>query len=260
MIEAVDQLVEDYYSWMRMQTLTHLETSSGWGLISTPFIGLNNDHISISVKEEGNSILLSDEGDTLANLKLEGVKFDNRSKTRLKYKNDILRNFGVEINAHDELIVKCKKNEFPQYAHNFIQAIKELSDLSVLSSKSVAKIFNDDVRSYFDDLNIVYTEEIFLKSADGLNIKYDFIVPQRQTDFLVRSFSRVNESHIKGFFYDSDSVMESRRKEGIALAIINDSQIKPNPSLLEAIGNRTNTKFLLWSERLNENSKQLLVA
>jgi len=260
MIDTIDLLVDDYYSWMRLNTLAHFEQSTDWGLISTPFVGLNNDHIAIAVKVEGEDIYLSDDGDTLGNLLLEGVVFDQRSKTRLRLQQEILRNYGVQINGQDELIRHCQKEHFPQAAHDFVQAIKELSDLHVLGKSNVSHIFNDDVRAYFDDLDIFYSEELFLKSKDNLSVKYDFIIPKRHSEILVRSFNRVHEGFIKQFFYDSDSVAEGRRKDCVSLAIINDTQVKPDRELLNAIGSRPNTQFLLWSERLSDEGKKLLVA
>lgn len=67
--------IDKYYLWLKERTFIEHEEHSDWLVISTPFMGAFNDDIEIYAKKEGDQLLLRDNGETLTNLELQGVKF-----------------------------------------------------------------------------------------------------------------------------------------------------------------------------------------
>ena len=58
--------VNEYYEWLRKRTFVQKDGTTGWSVVSTPFVGLFNDTIDLFVKllPDGN-VILSDDGNTL---------------------------------------------------------------------------------------------------------------------------------------------------------------------------------------------------
>ena len=44
----VEDMINDYYKWLRQRTTTRLDETTGWSAISTPFLGAFNDPIEMS--------------------------------------------------------------------------------------------------------------------------------------------------------------------------------------------------------------------
>ena len=65
----IDNRIAEYYQWLKDNTAIREDKGTGWGSVSTPFVGLFNDNIEIFVKKESDTkILLSDDGETIENL------------------------------------------------------------------------------------------------------------------------------------------------------------------------------------------------
>lgn len=145
----VDTYVDNYYNWLREKTHIQNNGSSNWSLINTPFIGAFNDCIEIYAQKKGNRLFLSDNGETIANLELQGVSFQG-SKKRLEILETILLSYGVK-NNRDELVIESSLDKFSQSKHNLLSAIIEINDLYVLSKHNVSSVFKEDVRSYLEE-------------------------------------------------------------------------------------------------------------
>ena len=46
----INELIENYYNFLKQKTAVITETGSKWVVISTPFIGLFNDTLEIFIK------------------------------------------------------------------------------------------------------------------------------------------------------------------------------------------------------------------
>ena len=94
----LDDKLNEYFAWMRDNTIAKEDPLTGWSVISTPFTGLFNDNIQIYAKRENGEIVLSDDGETLENLSLAGLDI-SRSQQRKQYFDLILHNYGVILNG-----------------------------------------------------------------------------------------------------------------------------------------------------------------
>lgn len=255
----VDEHIENYFKWLKDNTISIIDSQSGWTMINTPFMGIFNDGIEIYAKKEKHKIILSDDGVTLKNLELSGVSIF-RSTTRKELLQNVLRNHGVTL-INNELTIEANKNNFCQKKHNFLSALMELNDFEILAKHNVSSMFKDDIREYLDDNQVIYTPDFIYRGATGLEFTFDFQMMYQKKEVIVKSFNTINKSNLTSFLFSWNDVSEFRRekikKEVIGLAIINDTSNSIKPEYIDALKQK-GSDFILWSGRnLKESIKKL---
>lgn len=255
----IDALMEDYYLFLKEKTLVTPNKSTGWIEISTPFTGLFNDTVDIYAKKDGNKIILSDDGNTLRDLELSGFEI-SRSPKRKEILDRILINYGVRIN-NEELITEATERDFPQKKLNLISAISETADMYYLAKHTVASIFREDVKSYLDNQQLIYTPYFISKGSTGLEFTFDFQIAYRNTEIVIKSFNSVNKINLPHFLFTWEDIKKVReqqtQKEIIGLAVINDIDREVSEEYLSALDNK-GAQYILWSQRNSEeNIKKL---
>lgn len=246
----INTLIDDYYSFLKEKTLVSDSNASNWVEISTPFIGLFNDTVDIYAKKDGNRIILSDDGNTLRDLELSGLEI-SRSPKRKEILDRILINYGVQIN-NDELITEATERDFPQKKLNLLSAISETADMYYLAKHTVASVFREDVKTYLDELELIYTPYFISKGSTGLEFTFDFQIAYRNTEIVIKSFNSVNKMNLPHFLFTWDDIKKVReqqtQKEIIGLAVINDVDTEVSDEYLSALDNK-GAKYILWSQR-----------
>lgn len=257
----VNTYVDDYYKWLREKTFIQQDSTSDWFLINTPFMGAFNDSIEIYARKNGDQLTLSDNGETMNNLELQGLNIQG-SKKRKDLLDSILLSYGLTY-VNNEIIVETNLENFSQSKHNFLQAIIEINDLYVLSKNNVASIFKEDVRSYLDSQDIIYTPDFISKGATGLEFNFDFQIAQKSKEIVIKSFNIVNKQNLSTFLFSWEDIKpvreKSTKKDVRAIAVINDSEKVVKNEFLDALKAK-NADYILWSERESEINKELLVA
>ncbi|MDT0293970.1 DUF1828 domain-containing protein [Mesonia ostreae] len=257
----VNTYVDDYYNWLREKTFIQKDSNTDWFLINTPFVGAFNDTIEIYAQKKGNHLRLSDNGETMSNLELQGLHIQG-SKRRRAILDTILLNYGVRAES-DELTIEANIENFSQSKHNFLSAIIEINDLYVLSKNNVASIFKEDVRSYLDSHDIIYTPDFISKGATGLEFNFDFQIAKKNKEIVIKSFNTVNKSNLSTFLFSWDDIKPVRekitKKDVNAIAIINNIDKEVRTEFLDALKAK-NADYILWSERESEKSKELISA
>jgi hypothetical protein len=246
----INTLMDDYYSFLKEKTLISTSNSSDWVEISTPFVGLFNDTVDIYAKKEGNRIILSDDGNTLRDLELSGLEI-SRSPKRKEILDRILINYGVRIN-NEELITEATERDFPQKKLNLISAISETADMYYLARHTVASVFREDVKSYLDEQELIYTPYFISKGSTGLEFTFDFQIAYRNTEIVIKSFNSVNKMNLPHFLFTWDDIKKVReqqtQKDIIGLAVINDIDREVSDEYLSALYNK-GAQYILWSQR-----------
>ena len=257
----VNTYVDNYYNWLREKTFIQKDSDTDWFLINTPFVGAFNDTIEIYAQKNGTHLRLSDNGETLSNLELQGLHFQG-SKRRRAILDTILLNYGIRT-ENDELIVQANIDNFSQSKHNFLSAIIEINDLYVLSKHNVASIFKEDVRNYLDSQDIIYTPDFISKGTTGLEFNFDFQIAKKEKEIVIKSFNTINKSNLPTFLFSWDDIKPVRekitKKNVNAIAIINDIDKEIRTEFLDALKAK-NADYILWSERESKKSKELLSA
>lgn len=255
----INTLMDDYYSFLKEKTLVSASNTSEWVEISTPFIGLFNDTVDIYAKKEGNKIILSDDGNTLRDLELSGLEI-TRSPKRKEILDRILINYGVRI-KNEELTTEATERDFPQKKLNLISAISETADMYYLAKHTVASVFREDVKTYLDEQELIYTPYFISKGSTGLEFTFDFQIAYRNTEIVIKSFNSVNKMNLPHFLFTWDDIKKVReqqtQKEIIGLAVINDIDREVSDEYLSALDNK-GAQYILWSQRHTpENIKKL---
>jgi hypothetical protein len=260
-VNWVNTSVDNYYNWLREKTFIQKDLTTDWFLINTPFIGAFNDTIEIYAQKNGSQLKLSDNGETLSNLEIQGLQIQG-SKRRKSLLDSILINYGVKID-NDELVIETNIDKFSQSKHNFLSAIIEINDLYVLSNHNVASIFKEDVRNYLDSQDIIFTPDFISKGSTGLEFNFDFQIAQRDKEIVIKSFNTINKSNLPTFLFSWDDIKPVRekitKKNVTAIAIINDIDKEVKSEFLEALKSK-NASYILWSEKDSVENKKLLVA
>jgi len=255
----VDDKVSDYYQWLKSRTSVRSIEQTEWSVISTPFLGAYNDPLDIYVRRVGDKIEFSDDGVVMENLSQQGV-FVQRSAKRKEILSYILINYGVEL-IGDELHLLVPFDKFTQAKHNMLCAMTEVSDMAFLAQSNVSNIFRDEVKAFFDELQLIYTPQFIIKGSTGLDFTFDFQFAGRTKETVVKSFSSLNKINVPHFLFTWQDVKESREltsgKKINGLAIINDSVTKIKPDYLSAMSKK-GCEHLLWSQRHSNESEELL--
>lgn len=257
----VNTYVDNYYNWLREKTFIQKDTNTDWFLINTPFVGAFNDTIEIYAQKNGNHLKLSDNGETMSNLELQGLHIQG-SKRRRAILDTILINYGLKT-ENDELTIEANVDNFSQSKHNFLSAIIEINDLYVLSNHNIASIFKEDVRNYLDSHDIIYTPDFISKGTTGLEFNFDFQIAKKNKEIVIKSFNTVNKSNLPTFLFAWDDIKPVRekitKKNVNAIAIINNIDKEVRTEFLDALKAK-NADYILWSERESEESKKLISA
>lgn len=246
----ITPLIDDYHKWLRSKTFVTTDEQTGWSSISTPFMGLFNDIIEIyAQKQQDGRIILSDNGETLNNLELVGAKL--RGEKRKDIADKIFLNYGITL-KDNELLVETNEQGFSQKKHNFISAMIELNDISMVSTHNVATIFKDDVSAYLNEKEIIYTPDFISKGSTGLEFTFDFQIAHKDREIVLKSFNSVNKLNLPSFLFAWEDIKPVRekatKKEVKAIAVINDIDKEIKDEYLDAL-NSKNADYFLWSKR-----------
>jgi len=255
----VNTYVDNYYNWLRERTYIQNDDNTEWFLINTPFLGAFNDSIDIYAQKKGSKLILSDNGETMTNLELQGLNFQG-SKKRKYILETILLNYGIKNNS-DELIIESNIDKFSQAKHNFLSAIIEINDLYVLSTHNVASVFKEDVRNYLEEKNIIFTPDFISKGTTGLEFNFDFQIAKMNSEIVIKSFNTINKSNLPTFLFGWDDIKPVRekttKKTVKAVAIINDTDKEIKSEYLDALKSK-NADYILWSERNSDKNIKLV--
>jgi len=255
----INNSITEYYKWLRDSTLIEKNEETGWYAITTPFIGLFNDNIEIYVKLNDGKLLLSDDGQTLSNLKLVGSSI-TQSPKRKEWLDMILLNYGVTLN-NGELQAEGNEKDFNQKKHNLLCAISEISDMAMLAKHTVSSLFKEDVRGFFDEQNIIYTPQFIAKGSTGIEFTFDFQIARKQEELVIKSFNSLNKMNVPTFLFGWEDIKSVREKVSgkqlRGLAIINDIEKEVKQEYIGALESK-GADVVMWSRRYQPDMLKLV--
>lgn len=258
----IDELINNYFSFLKEKTIVTKLENSDWIEISTPFTDVFNDTIEIYAKRNNGKIFLTDDGITMRNLELSGVEI-SRSAKRKDYLEKILLNHGVKLDNSNELTSEATVYNFPQKKLNLISAISEANDLFVLARHRVSEIFWEDVKKYLDKNDIIYTPYFISKGSTGLEFTFDFQIAYKNEEILIKAFNTINKLNLPHFLFTWDDVRQVRERQTSksvkGLAVVNDTDREIKAEYIEALKNKK-AETILWSERDKEENISKLKA
>lgn len=262
MKNKIEELLNNYHNFLKEKTILIENTNTGWHTISTPFVGLFNDTIELYCQMRDDKIILSDDGQTFHNLELSGIIIA-RSPKRKDILDRIALNYGVNINAENEIVTEANERNFAQKKHNMLSAISEISDLYYLAKPTVASVFKEDVQNYLEEQSIIYTPHFIAKGSTGLEFTFDFQIAGRKSEVVLKAFNSLNQLHLSNFLFGWDDIKTTRQKITgkplNGLAIINNFNREIKDEYLDALKNK-GADFILWSDRNTKENREKLAA
>lgn len=250
------ELVNSYVDWIR-DSLTLRDVGNGWHEIVTPFLNHRNDMIELYLRQEGEEIVLSDGGNTINELTLSGTDI-NRSQKKTEELNNILRSFGIQKNAHNEISARTSAKKFPQVKHRFIQAIISVDDMFMLSTPKIESFFTEEVSSFFELNEIIFIKDISFVGKSGFTHKFDFTLPKMKgrKEVAIKAINKPRKTSIGGVMWMIEDT-KILRPDTDGLVILNDEE-EISSDIYQAL-EEYKIPHLSWKNR-SEAFSQLKVA
>ena len=261
-LKELNALTDNYYQWLRGKT-DIVPADGGWAVIATPFLGAFNDAIEIYARREDNgSIMLSDDGETLRNLQLQGCDILGSPK-RKEIAKTIARTRGVTLNERKgEILAEVRKDaDFPEKKNLILSAILEMTDMVVLARSAVGRLFKEDVREYFDDNGVIYTPNMDLRGASGVHSTFDFHLAGKNREMIVKSFGNIDMQRVTDFLFRWSDAREQRQLSGrelsglVVIQDIRQEELGRSPAKVRIpqgvmpVLKHKNAECVMWSER-----------
>jgi len=118
--------------------------------VFTPFLFEDGDHLSIVLKKENGSWMLTDEGHTYMHLTYDIDEKALQQGTRQKIISNALSMFSVEDKG-GEIVASIKNEQYGNALYNYVQALLKISDISYLSRERVRSTFMEDFRTLMEE-------------------------------------------------------------------------------------------------------------
>jgi len=248
-------LIEDYLRWLRDNL--RADEVAGGVVITTPFLDRHSDEIEIFLQKEDRSFRLSDDGDTVRDLRSGGVDLGKGSRRDQLVR--ILNGYGVQLDG-DELWLRATAGEFPQKKHNLVQAILAVDDLHVTAKEEVLQFFREDVEEFLRHEEIPLFRDVKLSGMSGLDHHFDIGLPSdaRHPERVLKAINTLRRDTATTFAFSVEDVRRVRGHDALgAFAVVNDAENPPAPEHLDALRNY-GVMPILWSQRAR--ARELILA
>lgn len=238
-------VIESYLTWLRgklktTQTEDYIE-------LSTPFLDDNNDHIQVYISKRNGDFKVSDDGDTIRELRSSGLELKGPIRERILW--NTLLGLGVQLDG-DELTAIASVRNLPQKVHDVIQASISLGEMRHLARRTVANLFKEDVFNFLKENEIRSVRSIKITGKSGIDEYFDFVIPESNTkpERVVQAIANPTVQSAKIFIMAwFDTYGQSGRKS-IAFAFLNDQENEVKGEVKNAL-EQYEIRPVLWSKR-----------
>ena len=245
-MNSIENLIDNYYQWLKDKTILNLMGDTCE--VTTPFLDRHNDYIQIYIVKNENGYKLTDDGYTIKDLALSGCSLD--SKKRKQMLKTMLNGYGVELENGVNLTTKTMKADFPLKKHNLLQAIIDVNNMFYLSNSTIESLFYEDVKQWFDYIDIRYNERLTFTGKSGYSRTFDFAIPRskKAPERLIKTLNNPNKQNAENIIFDWLDIQETRPDESKPFVLINDEEKNISDSVLVSFENY-NIKAVTWSDK-----------
>ena len=245
MIMKQSDFINSYVDWLKSKI--QLTEINGYLEITTPFLDRHNDHLQIYVQQEGDKLLLSDDGYIISDLLMQGC--DISSSRRVNVMQTILNGLGVKLD-NDTLIVEARPDNYPQKKHALIQAMISINDMFMLSKARVASVFLEDVEQFLDINDVRVTPNVQFTGKSGFSHIFDFVIPssKKKPERLIRAINNPTRDKAQAIMFAWNDIREMRNRESSMYVFVNDSDKVIRPDIISAF-TQYEIKPILWTRR-----------
>lgn len=248
------KLKEQYVKWLDDEI--SVKKIEEYLQITSPFLDRFNDYLQIYAKiDKNNEILLTDDSYIINNLQDSGI--DITSPKRKQLLDNFLIKYGINLEDRS-LNIKSSIEEFPQKILFLMQAMINIDDMFMLSQNRIASLFLDDIKSFFDNHEIFYTENVNFLGKSGFFYSYEYLLQKtkEKPERLCKVINNPNKQNLQNTLFMWNDTKETRNNETQLIVFLNDEN-KIDSGVIEGFKNyEVNT--ILWSEK--EKSLDILTA
>lgn len=241
-----ENMIGDYSRWLHAEPASIYDTKTGWTSMPTPFLGLYNDLIELFVKQEGDYICLSDDGQTIWNAETTGL--DMKAPEQKHLLDLILSKYRVNLSKDGVLDLQVEKDKFEQGKYSMLMTMFAINDMTSQGSN----IFQKNVRKLMMDKRINAIPQMQIKGRSGIDFTFDYVVSRPRAEFLVQAVGKLDKNNLASFIFGVDEVKDYRRfvsdKDIRGMLIVNDLEKTVSKELLQALVDRK-LDYVLWSKK-----------
>lgn len=241
-------IISSYLQWIKDNTVVKTLEEGKACSISTPFLDRHNDHLDIYLFKDNNQIKLTDNGDTINDLRMSG--FEINTDKRKKILQTTLNGFGVQMGRDDELFVDANLKNIGQKKHYLLQAILAVNDMFNLSQSIVSSLFKEDVEAYFRANDILFNKDVKLTGKSGYDYNIDFLIPasKSQPERLIKTINQAAKDTALSAIMALHDIEQMRGSNTGRFVIYNDTDKAASAESLVALNNY-GVQPIAWSEK-----------
>ena len=159
-------IINEYTDWLNRDF--SISNENGKCNIVTSFLLPNNDCIELDVYNKDDGLIVSDKGETVDYLFLNGIDMNH---TRSNHIKAVMQRTGLKFN--EDVIYGVAKNiqELPLVINSVISAVKDVSCLIYTASGREVSYFKEKIETFLDLHKIKYNTGY---SIMGYSIKHNF--------------------------------------------------------------------------------------
>lgn len=242
------QVITDYLKWIKDNTVVRTVEEGKICSISTPFLDRHNDHLEIYILKNDGTIKLTDNGYTIADLKMSG--FEINTPKRESILKTALNGFGVKMNGNDELYVEATAHNIGQKKHYLLQAILAVNDMFNLSQETVYSLFKEDVELYFRSNDIFFSKDIKLTGKSGFDHNVDFLIPaaKNKPERLIKAINTAKKDSMLSSIMAFTDINQTRETPTKNFVLYNDVEKEVSKDVIGALDNY-GVKHIPWSKK-----------
>lgn len=242
------QVIAEYLKWIKDNTVTKTVEEGKVCSISTPFLDRHNDHLDIYLLKTNDNLKLTDNGYTIADLKMSG--FDINTPKRESILKTALNGFGVKMNGNDELYVDANPQNIGQKKHYLLQAILAVNDMFNLAQETVYSLFKEDVELYFKSNDIFFSKDIKLTGKSGFDHNIDFLIPasKNKPERLIKAINTAKKDTVLSSIMAFNDINQTRETPTKNFVVYNDLEKEVSKDVIGALDNYA-VKHIPWSHK-----------
>lgn len=241
-------VIAEYLKWIKDNTVTKTVEEGKVCSISTPFLDRHNDHLDIYLLKTKDNLKLTDNGYTIADLKMSG--FEINTPKRASILKTALNGFGVKMNGNDELYVDANPQNIGQKKHYLLQAILAVNDMFNLAQETVYSLFKEDVELYFRSNDIFFSKDIKLTSKSGFDHNIDFLIPasKNKPERLIKAINTAKKDTVLSSIMAFNDINQTRETPTKNFVVYNDLEKEVSKDVIGALDNYA-VKHIPWSQK-----------
>ncbi len=243
-------IIKEYLNWIKDNTVIKTIGEGKICSISTPFLDRHNDHLEIYLIKKNDILKLTDNGYTIADLKMSGLEINTPKRDSIL--KTALNGFGVKINGNNELFVEATFQNIGQKKHYLLQAILAVNDMFNLAQETVYSLFKEDIELYFRSNDIFFSKDIKLSGKSGFDHNIDFLIPQSKNkpERLIKTINNIKKDNILSAIMAFNDINQIRETPTKNFVIYNDTEKQVSRDVIDALDNYS-INNIPWSKKEN---------